>query len=81
MKLTPLNSNILVKPLKATKETDWGLILKVSQEADKAEVVAVGPTVENVNDGEVLMIDWNKTTKIKEDLYMINEADVIGVFE
>jgi hypothetical protein len=61
--------------------TSSGIILKSSDEADKAKVVAIGPEVNDVEVGNVLLINWNKATKLMDNLYQINVNEVIGVFE
>ena len=81
MNLTPLRNNVIVEKLEKELTTSSGIILKSSDEADKAKVVAIGPEVNDVEVGNVLLINWNKTTKLMDNLYQINVNEVIGVFE
>ena len=81
MNLTPLRNNVIVEKLKKELTTSSGIILKSSDEADKAKVVAIGPEVNDVEVGNVLLINWNKATKLMDNLYQINVNEVIGVFE
>jgi co-chaperonin GroES (HSP10) len=81
MNLTPLRNNVIVEKLEKELTTSSGIILKSSDEADKAKVVAIGPEVNDVEVGNVLLINWNKATKLMDNLYQINVNEVIGVFE
>jgi len=81
MNLTPLRNNVIVEKLEKELTTSSGIILKSSDEADKAKVVAIGPEVNDVEVGNVLLINWNKATKLMDNLYQINVYEVIGVFE
>ena len=81
MNLTPLRNNVIVEKLEKELTTSSGIILKSSDEADKAKVVAIGPEVDDVEVGNVLLINWNKATKLMDNLYQINVNEVIGVFE
>lgn len=81
MNLTPLRNNVIVEKLEKELTTSSGIILKSSDEADKAKVVAIGPEVNDVEVGNVLLINWNKATKLMDNLYQINVNEIIGIFD
>lgn len=79
MSYIPLNSNVIVERVEPIKTTASGILLQSSQEPDKAKVVATAS--DDVQIGELLMINWNKAVKIDKELYRIHVNDVIAVFE
>ena len=78
MSYIPLNSNVIVERVEPVTTTASGIVLQSSQEPDKAKVVATAS--DDVQIGELLMINWNKAVKIDKDLYRIHVNDVIAVF-
>lgn len=52
-----------------------------SSESTKAKVMGVGPTVENISLGDIVMIDWNKAKNIKNDLFVVKQEDIVAVYE
>ena len=79
--MRPLNDNVIVERIEKENVTSSGILLKSSDEADKAKVTAIGPDVVDVNVDDVLLINWNKAKKITNTIYQVNIEDVIGVFE
>ena len=79
MSYIPLNSNVIVERVEPVTTTASGIVLQSSQEPDKAKVVATAS--DDVQIGELLMINWNKAVKIDKELYRIHVNDVIAVFE
>lgn len=80
----PTGKNVLVERLPAAKESAGGIILKSSDEPDRAKVIAVGPEVDTsleVNVDEVALVNWNAATKVQDELYIINVDNIILVFE
>jgi len=78
--MKPLKNNIHITRIAAQKQTSSGIILKTSEEPDKASVNAIGPDIEEVSVGDTLLVNWNKATKVQDDDYIICIDDVIGVF-
>jgi co-chaperonin GroES (HSP10) len=81
MNITPLHKNIIIERQENDLTTQSGIILQSTDEADKAVVIAVGNEVEYVDEGEVVLVNWNKAVKIKGKLYKVVEEDIVGVFE
>jgi co-chaperonin GroES (HSP10) len=79
MSYIPLNDNVIVERVEPVTTTASGIVLQSSQEPDKAKVIATAS--DDVQVGELLMINWNKASKIDKDLYRIHVNDVIAVFE
>ena len=79
--MRPLKDNVIVERIEKENVTSSGILLKSSDEADKAKVTAIGPDVVDVNVDELLLINWNKAKKITNTIYQVNIEDVIGVFE
>ncbi len=78
MSYIPLNDNVIVERVEPVTTTASGIVLQSSQEPDKAKVIATAS--DDVQVGELLMINWNKASKIDKDLYRIHVNDVIAVF-
>ena len=81
MNLTPLRNNVIVEKLKKELTTSSGIILKSNDEADKARVIAIGSEVTDVEVNNILLINWNKATKLMDNLYQINVDEIIGIFD
>lgn len=81
MNLKPINKNVIVQRLEKKMESSGGIILKTSEEADKAKVIAVSDEVTDVHVDEVVLINWNKAQKITEDNWNISVDDIVLVFE
>ena len=78
--MKPTRDNIIVIRLAAAKATHSGIILKTADEPDKAEVVAIGDKVEEVNVGDTFMLNWNKATKIENETYVVPITEVIWIY-
>jgi co-chaperonin GroES (HSP10) len=73
-------NNVIVERIAASKETTSGIILKSTEEPDKALVLNVGPDVLEVSEGDLVLLNWNKATAIN-DVYIIPEDDIVLKFE
>ena len=79
--MKPLRDNIIVKRIAHERKTSSGLILQSNAgEPDRAEVVSIGPKVDEVSIGDLLLINWNKAIKIQDEEYIIPITDVILVY-
>jgi co-chaperonin GroES (HSP10) len=76
-----IGNKVIVTRLEGNKTTDSGIILKSSQEPDRAKVDSVGPDVTQVSVGDTVLLDWNKAYRIDNDVYGVIEEDVVLVFE
>jgi len=74
-----LGSNVLI--LKEKKEYS-GVIQGVeSDDASYAKVLGIGEHVTKVAIKETILLDWNKSKKVKNDLYVILEEDIIAIID
>jgi co-chaperonin GroES (HSP10) len=81
MNITPLKSKIAVTRIAAEKQTSSGILLQRSDEPDRAKVEVIGPDVDEVAVGDVLLVNWNEASKVDQDSYVLPVSAVIWVFE
>ena len=74
-----LGTNVIV--LKHKPEYNGLLEGIASEESTYAKVLGIGSEVSTVALGDTLLLDWNKSKKIKNDLYAIDIADVVCVMD
>ena len=86
--LQPIKSKILIQLMEDEKEKtlDSGIIItgRDRNEAQTGKVLAIGPDVEYVKVGDVILPNWNaaeKTRFEKEDYFLIKEEEVVGIFD
>ena len=80
--MTPLKDKILVERIPGEKETSSGIILQRTEEPDRAKILAIGPDVEDLSVGEVVLLDWNAAIKTQEeDIYVALVKSVVFVYE
>ena len=80
MNIKPLHDRVLIERLDSVKETASGIILKHSEEPDRAKVIAVGPEVTEVSAGDVVQPDWGKCAKLQE-FFIVKIEDIAYVYE
>jgi co-chaperonin GroES (HSP10) len=81
MAYRPLGNNVLIERIAASKETASGIILKSTQEPDKAKVLAIGPNVEDIAVDEIAIVNWNAASKVEDETYMISIDNIVLVIE
>jgi len=86
MNIIPIRDKVAVVQLKNSTTTDSGIILQgdVSQEAKRGKVIAVGPEVQDVKEGDVVLLDWVHAIQSKIEnipFFLIKEQHVIAVVE
>ncbi len=80
--IKPLGNKVVVERLsKKDNTTESGIILKSTEEPDRAIIMAVGPEVDEVSVGEVVLINWNKATKFENETFVIPITEVVFVYE
>lgn len=79
MNITPLTNKIVVKRIEGSKQTESGIILQRTDEPDRAEVMAIGPDVDEVSVGDVVLLDWNAAMK-SGDFYVTKIDSVVFVY-
>ena len=79
--MQPTRDNIIVNRIKAERKTESGLILQSNAgEPDKAQVVAIGPKVDEVSVGDLLLVNWNKAVKFEDEQYILPITEVVLVY-
>lgn len=78
--MKPTRDNIIVMRVAGEKATSSGIILKSSEEPDRAEVLAIGPKVDEVNIGDSVLLNWNKATKIENETYVVPIKEVVWIY-
>ena len=81
MAFRPTGSNVLIERIAAKKESAGGIILKSTEEPDKAKIVAIGPDVEDVAVDEIAIVNWNRATCVETDLYILPITEIVMVIE
>ena len=84
--LKPLNDKIVIEEIEVEQQTSSGIILQgnVSGEIKRARAIAIGNKVNDVKEGDVLLVDWQFASKSKFDnrtIFVIKEENVIAVVE
>ena len=80
MNLKPLGKKVIVERLENSKTTSGGIILTRSEEADKAQVLAIGSEVDAVAVDDVVLLNWNAATKTIDDYYVISIDDIVFIY-
>ena len=81
MSYRPTGRNVLIERIPASKETESGIILKSTQEPDRAKIIAIGPEVNEVTVDEIGVVNWNTATKVEDEFYIINIDNIVLIFE
>lgn len=78
--MKPTRDNIIVERFKSEAATASGIILKSSDEPDRAKVIAIGTKVDEVNVGDTVLLNWNKATKIENETYVVPIKEVVWIY-
>lgn len=81
MSYRPTGKNVLIERIPASKETASGIILKSTEEPDRAKIIAIGAEVTEVAVDEIAVVNWNTATKIEDELFIISIDNIVLVFE
>lgn len=87
MNIIPLHKKVLVAENISEVKSDQGIILTdaaSTRDSKTGTVLAIGPEVTEVAVGDKILLDWAKASVVKVDgamRVMINEADIVAVFE
>jgi len=73
--------SLLIKRIENPKTTSSGIILKSSDEAEFAKVLSIGSDITDVNVGDFVLVNWNKTKHLKKLVYYVKLEDVVAVKE
>ena len=77
----PTGRNVLIERIAASKETASGIILKSTEEPDRAKIIAIGTEVDEVSVDEIAVVNWNTATKVENELYIINIDNIVLIIE
>jgi co-chaperonin GroES (HSP10) len=87
MIVKPLKKKILVAENKSERKSEAGIILEgvnSVRDSKRATVLAIGPDVTLVKEGDVVLIEWTKGAIIQIDdaqRVVIDEDFVVAVFD
>jgi len=88
MKVIPLGSRLLIKPIKEERKTEGGIVLPdtAKEKPMKAEVIEVGKDVEDldIKAGDKVIFSKYAGTEIKindEDYIVIDQDDILAKIE
>ena len=79
MNIIPLKNKVVIERVEQTKTTSSGIILQRTEEPDRAKILAIGPEVEDVSVGDVVLLDWNAAMKI-EDKYVAPVTSIVLIY-
>ena len=84
--VTPLKDKVLIAEGKKDTVTDSGIVLdgRGLGNTTPGIVLAVGPDVKEVKEGNTVYLDWSKSSPINVDgaqRVMISEKEIIAVIE
>ena len=87
MNVKPLFKKVLVAEVKAVTKSESGIILEGAnsvREQNRAQVLAVGPDVTDVKEGDVVLLDWTKASVVKVDgaqRAIVDQDHIVAVYE
>jgi co-chaperonin GroES (HSP10) len=87
MNIIPLHKKVLVAENISEVKSSEGIILTdavSTRDSKTGTVLAIGPEVTEVAVGDKILLDWAKASVVKVNdamRVMINEADIVAVFE
>ena len=81
MAYKPLGNNVLVERIPAAKETSSGIILKTTEEPDRAKIIAIGDNVTDVSVGEIAIVNWNRASKVEDELFILPIEEFVLIIE
>lgn len=79
MNIKPLHDKVLIERIENVKQTASGIILKNSEEPDRAKVLAIGPQVTEVQVGDIVQPDWSKAAIVQE-YFVVKIEDIAYIY-
>ena len=79
MSLKPLHNKVIVERIPGETISAGGIVLHRSNEPDRAKVLAVGPEVDEVAVGDIVLLDWNKAIESK-GLYVVTVDNIVFIY-
>ena len=86
MKIRPLSDNVVIRMTEAEEKTVGGIILTgaAKEKPEVAEVVAIGPKVEDVKVGDKVLAKSYAGKEVKfdgETFTILEEEDILAIVE
>jgi len=87
MIVKPLFKKVLVAEIKAVTKSEAGIILDNAnsvREQNRAKVLAIGPDVTDVKEGDTILLDWTKASVVKIDgaqRAIVDQDHIVAVLE
>ena len=67
-----LGNKVAVERIAAEKVSAGGIVLQRTNEPDKARVLSIGPLVDEVAVGDILLVNWNTAVKVEGETYVLD---------
>ena len=80
MNYTPLFDKVIVERIEGEKTTASGIILKRTEEPDRAKILAIGPDVDEVEVGDIVLLNWNAAIKIEDEMYSTKVENIVFIY-
>ena len=77
--MRPLHNKVIVERIPGENVTSSGIVLQRSNEVDKAKVIAIGPDVDEVSVGDIILLDWNKAVKAGDN-FVITVDNIVLIY-
>jgi co-chaperonin GroES (HSP10) len=77
--MTPLHNKVIVERIPGETVTSSGIVLQRSNEVDRAKVIAIGPQVDEVSVGDIVLLDWNKAVKAGDN-YILTVDNIVLIY-
>ena len=85
MTLQATGTRYVIRPVELNKTTAGGIVLQSTDDTQLAEVVSIGPKVEEpLPLGTRIVVNWNHTVPVKHEndaLWIIESGAVAAVYE
>lgn len=79
--MRPLHDKVLIERVAAEKISAGGIVLRTTEEPDRAKILAVGPDANEVSVGEVALVNWNAAVKTSGEQFVISQDHIILIYE
>jgi co-chaperonin GroES (HSP10) len=80
MNYTPLSDKVIIERIEGEKATSTGIILKRADEVDRAKILAIGPDVDEVQVGDVVLLNWNAAIKVEGEMYSTKVENIVFIY-
>lgn len=77
--MIPLHNKVIIERIPGQTTTASGIVLNYSNEPDRAKVISIGPQVDEVSVGDVVLLDWNKAVKAGDN-YVLTVDNIVLIY-